>query len=110
MLFKLRHTTTAIEIELRTESDDPDQIQPLFVQITKTGNDWVDKEVERSLLEELSNSRGVYGHLVDPLALTNADLSVAISHKGMEIAKLPSFEITETQVVTPQPLPEGALS
>ncbi len=94
MIITLRHKTTQEIITISTDSSDADEP----VTFTTDGNH------KDMLMHELSESYGHYGHGIDLEETTNLDLQAAAY-------KLPTFEVVSiAPVITPNQLPEGAVS
>lgn len=89
MKFEVRHTDTGIEISVVTDSEDGDESTGITLSVTNIGNSPESVEVANLLLRELGETRGIYGHLVDPLATSNADLAIALNF-------LPSFNLLKS--------------
>lgn len=84
-------------VEITTPHNDPDRP----VSPTYTG----ESEVVQILKEELSESYGHYGHILDPDNTTNLDLQAAIALKGKP------WEVIEIEPrIEPAELPEGAIA
>lgn len=95
MLITLRHKATGLDITIRTEGFDPDEpVIPIIESDNET--------LKETLLYDLNNASGVYGHLIDTQSTTNLDLATAAR-------KLEYFDFDFIdQEIEPSQLPEEA--
>jgi|688.fasta_scaffold1651384_1 hypothetical protein len=93
MLITLNHKATGVQATISTEGFDPDEtVKPII--------DADNPDLRELLINELNDSSGIFGHLIDIESTTNLDLAAAAR-------KLEYFDfVSIDREIEPSNLPE----
>lgn len=90
-----------ILIILSTDTEDPDKSTEVTLKAQVEGG--IKSQIESMAIALISESAGFYGHGIDRVATSNADLSAAL-------LKIQAFKIIDVPEIAPKALPDRALS
>ncbi len=104
MKIELEHNFGFGKLTISTPHNDPDKSVSPVIEIKAISPD-LEESIRNTLQQEVEESHGFYGHLMNLERTSNLDLSASVR-------KLPSFKVisVEPAEIKPNPLPEGAVT